>query len=75
METYIFLDTILTKYETIVLKSHDTFDEVLSGILNAENDDMDDDDDEEDYGADDINESITDNNEQTLSAEPSLENL
>lgn len=27
-------DTILTKYETIVLDAHDTIEDVISGILN-----------------------------------------
>ena len=42
---YHFKDSILTKYESIVLDTHDTLEDVLAGIL--EDDDMEDDDDED----------------------------
>ena len=31
-----FLDKILTKYETVVLDSHDTLEDVINGILEDE---------------------------------------
>ena len=33
---FIFLDKILTKYETVVLDSHDTLEDVINGILEDE---------------------------------------
>lgn len=38
-------DSILTKYESIVLDTHDTLEDVLAGIL--EDDEMESDDDDE----------------------------
>ena len=55
-------DNVLTKYETIVLDSHDTLEDVLGGILN-------DDDDADDEDLRSNNNSVQDINEDTLAAE------
>ena len=50
-----FEDSILTKYESIVLDTHDTLEDVLAGIL--EDDEIENDDDEElEEDSDDKNE-------------------
>ena len=58
----IFKDNILTKYETIVLDSHDTLEDVLAGILN--------DDEDHDEESEDHMDEVRDINEETSQGQP-----
>ena len=64
---FIFLDKILTKYETIVLDSHDTLEDVINGILEDEEISGNESDEEKMEDSENETTAVRDLNDETLS--------